>query len=306
MNGHALVIGEALVDMVRRPSGEESAHPGGSPANVAIGLGRLDRDVELLAWIGLDEHGTLIRDHLEESTVALARGSESALRTSVAVANLDANGVAQYDFDLSWAVSPQASPRPGHLVVHTGSIGAVLAPGAATVIDMVRALRPTSTITYDPNARPALMGDPRTARQSIERVVALADVVKVSDEDLAWLAPDTAPEDVARGWLMHEGPAMVIVTRGGEGASAYLHDGRTVTVTAPRVEVADTVGAGDSFMGGLIDGLWSADVLGGDKREALRSIDSAVLQQILERSAHIAAITVSRSGANPPRTAELE
>ncbi|MEX0913905.1 MAG: carbohydrate kinase [Demequina sp.] len=306
MSGHALVIGEALVDIVRRPSGEESLHPGGSAANVAIGLGRLDRDVELLAWIGQDEHGALIRAHMEDSAVAVARGSETAPRTSVAVANLDDNGVAQYDFDLTWDVNPQASPRTDPLVVHTGSIGAVVAPGAAAVVDMVRSLRPGATITYDPNARPALMGDPGTARQSIERVVALADVVKVSDEDLEWLAPDTAPVDMARGWLMPGGPAMVIVTRGGDGASAYLHDGRTVEVTAPTVDVADTVGAGDSFMGGLIDGLWSADLLGGDKRDALRGIESAVLETILERSARIAAITVSRSGANPPRTAELE
>lgn len=305
MSEHALVIGEALIDMVRGPGGGESVHPGGSPANVAIGLGRLGRDVELLAWLGPDDHGATIRAHLEDSGVALVPGSESAPRTSVAVAKVDGRGVAQYDFDLTWAISPTASPRKHPLVVHTGSIGAVLAPGGTAVVDMVTALRDDATVTYDPNARATLMGEPGAARQSIERMVQLSDVVKVSDEDLEWLAPDASPDNTAREWFMTLGPAMVVLTRGGSGASAFLHDGQCVDVEAPRVDVADTVGAGDSFMGGLIDGLWSAELLGSERREALRTVDTNVLQGILERSARIAAITVSRPGANPPRSAEI-
>lgn len=306
MSNHALVIGEALIDMVRGPSGEESVHPGGSPANVAIGLGRLDREVELLAWLGNDAHGATIRAHLEESGVALAQGSQSAPHTSVAVANVDEQGVAQYEFDLTWQVSPTAAPREHPVVVHTGSIGAVLAPGGTAVVDMVTALRDDATVTYDPNARPTLMGDPAEARRSIERMVQLSDVVKVSDEDLEWLAPDTPADDMAREWLATLGPALVVITRGGSGASAFTHDGRRIDIEAPSVEVADTVGAGDSFMGGLIDGLWSADQLGAHRREALRHVDTAVLTAVLERSARIAAITVSRPGADPPRSTELD
>jgi fructokinase len=302
---HALVIGEALVDQVRPLVGDVSVHPGGSPANVALGLGRLGRDVELLAWLGTDDYGSLVRDHLESSGVQLAHGSQLAEHTSVATANLNADGVAQYDFDLTWEVSPEAAPRDNPVVVHTGSIATVLAPGGAAVLAMVRDHRARATITYDPNARPALMGDPRTALQAIESVIAESDVVKVSDEDLEWLRPDTTPDDLAQDWLTRLGPAMVIVTRGGSGATAFLADGHHVDVKAPRVTVADTVGAGDSFMGGLIDGLWQADLVGADKREALRTIDHEVLRHILTRSARIAAITVSRPGANPPGTAEL-
>lgn len=305
MKPHALVIGEALVDMVRQTDGRITAHPGGSPANVAIGLGRLEREVELLAWLGLDEHGSMVRRHLEESGVQLARGSQSAMRTSVATANLDETGAAHYDFDLSWAISPTASPMKRPLVVHTGSIGAVLPPGGPAVLKMIQSQRETATITYDPNARPALMGDPRTALQSIERVVAEADVVKVSDEDLLWLSPDSTPDAMAKRWLMEFGSAMVVVTRGGAGATAFMSDGRSVDVVAPQVTVADTVGAGDSFMAGLIDGLWEADLLGADKREELRAIDGPWLTYVLERSAYIAAITVSRPGADPPRRSEL-
>lgn len=305
MSDHALVIGEALVDIVRQPNGDVATHPGGSPANVAIGLGRLGRSVELLAWLGLDENGSLVRRHLEDSGVQLARGSQSAMRTSVATAHLNADGVAQYEFDLSWAISKGASPMRNPLVVHTGSIGAVVPPGGASVLAMITKYRERATITYDPNARPALMGDPRTARQSIERIVAQSDVVKVSDEDLEWLAPGTSPDTMARDWLMKLGPAIVVVTRGVHGATAFVADGRRVDVPAPQVTVADTVGAGDSFMGGLIDGLWEAGLLGADRREDLRNINGMVLERIVQRSAHIAAITVSRPGANPPTSAEL-
>ena len=249
MSGHALVIGEALVDVVVRQDGSTDAHPGGSPANVAIGLGRLGRDVELLAYLADDANGSLVLEHLAASQVGLATGSLDAPRTSVATARLDASGAASYEFDLTWAVSTSAAPRPRPLVVHTGSIAAVLSPGAESVARIVSELRPHATVTYDPNARPTLMGDPGAARTTIEKMVALADVVKVSDEDLEWLS-DGEVDSVARGWLAL-GPALVVVTRGGSGATAFLSDGRELFVAAPRVEVADTVGAGDSFMGGF-------------------------------------------------------
>ena len=308
MSEHALVIGEALVDVVMRTDGSVDAHPGGSPANVAIGLGRLGRDVELLAYLADDANGALIREHLAASQVDLASGSLGAPATSVATAHLDDAGAATYEFELEWALAADAAPAPSPLVVHTGSIAAVLAPGAESVRNIVAGLRDGATVTYDPNARPTLMGEPADARVAIEQMVALADVVKVSDEDLTWLAGlgEAADVDaVARAWLAL-GPAFVVVTRGGDGATAFLPGGRSLHVAAPATEVADTVGAGDSFMGGLIDGLWTAGLLGGDRRDALRAIHDDTLTAILERCARIAAITVSRPGANPPGSAELD
>jgi len=302
---HALVIGEALVDVVVGLDGSSAAHPGGSPANVAIGLGRLGRDVELLAYLADDANGALVTEHLAASGVGLAAGTLDAPATSVATARLDSTGAATYDFDLTWDLSDSAQPRPRPAVVHTGSIAAVLAPGAARVRSLVASLRDDATVTYDPNARPTLMGTPADARAAIEEMVALAHVVKVSDEDLEWLSGSTDVDSVARAWL-NRGPAFVVVTRGGSGATAFLRDGSEVTVAAPRVDVADTVGAGDSFMGGLIDGLWAAGLLGAANREALYGIDSQTITPILDRCARIAAITVSRPGANPPGTAELE
>ena len=187
MSEHALVIGEALVDVVMRTDGSVDAHPGGSPANVAIGLGRLGRDVELLAYLADDDNGALVREHLAASQVSLAAGSLGAPATSVATAHLDDAGAATYEFELEWALAADAAPTPSPLVVHTGSIAAVLAPGAESVRDLVASFREGATVTYDPNARPSLMGEPADARAAIEAMVALADVVKVSDEDLEWL-----------------------------------------------------------------------------------------------------------------------
>ncbi|GEK21246.1 carbohydrate kinase family protein [Cellulomonas xylanilytica] len=301
----ALVIGEALIDVVARPDGSRAEHPGGSPANVALGLGRLGRRVDLLTWLGQDAAGDLVREHLRGSGVTVLEGNRSPLRTPVATAHLDATGTASYEFDLKWDLPETWDEDAGDpLVVHTGSIATVLQPGGAAVASIVGRRRETSTITYDPNLRPVLMGSPAHALPVVEALVRVADVVKVSDEDLAWLHPGVAPAEIAEEWS-RSGPSLVVVTHGGEGAFASTSAGARISVEAPSVQVADTVGAGDSFMGGLIDGLWSAGLLGADRRQALADVDAATVEAVLERCARIAAITVSRAGANPPRLAEL-
>lgn len=305
MSSSALIIGEALIDAVVATDGTTSKHPGGSPANVALGLGRLGREVDLLTWLADDADGDLIRAHLAASGVEVLAGDRRPDHTPVATAHLDATGAATYVFDLEWDVPdtyPQRDEPP--VVAHTGSISSMLAPGAEAVERELRRLRPTSTISFDPNARPSIVGPASDNLPIVERLVALADVVKVSDEDLAWLYPGEAPQDVAVRWA-GSGPALVVVTMGGEGAFAATEGGQTLTVPAPKVQVADTVGAGDSFMGGLIDGLWSAGLLGAAARPALHAVTADQLRPVLERCARIAAITVSRPGANPPGSDEL-
>lgn len=311
-NGHALVIGEALVDIVVSPGAEPVEIPGGSPANVALGLARLGREVELDCWIGDDERGHAVRKHLQASGVRLTPGADGAARTSTARAVIGAERSATYSFDLDWD-PPLPRTAPGQeapLLVHTGSIAAILAPGAATVAQVLSSYRSTSTICYDPNARPQLMGEPAQARATVERLVSASDLVKCSDEDIAWLhgleAPgEAAVEEVMRAWL-GLGPALVVVTRGGKGALALAASGARAQVAAdPDVVVVDTVGAGDSFMGGLQDGLWSHDLVGAGRREALRAIDAATLEKVLRHASAVADVTVSRAGANPPTRAEL-
>ena len=285
--GSALVIGEALVDVVIHPGQEPVDIPGGSPANVALGLARLGRDAELHCWIGTDERGQAVRSHLEASGVRLAQGADGATRTSTAQATIGEDRAATYVFDLDW--NP---PRPN------------LADGEAE--QLLRETRATSTIAYDPNARPQLMGEPEDAREVVERLVGLSDLVKCSDEDIAWLYGEGADlETVLRSWL-EKGAAVVVVTRGKQGALALSASGVRLEVPAdPNVVVADTVGAGDSFMGGLEDALWSEDLVGADRREALRAVDAATLERIVRHAAAIADITVSRAGANPPTRDEL-
>lgn len=310
--GGVLVVGEALVDIVRTPDGQVSEHPGGSPANVALTLGRLGRPTRLLTRIGRDERGRRVVEHLAASGVALAEGSLVPAPTSTAAAQLDAEGGATYTFDLVWDLPGstgdgvdglQELRGTPPLCVHTGSISAVIEPGAAQVGRLFSAARSTSTTSYDPNLRPALMGTPAQVRPAVEHLVAAADLVKLSDEDAQWLDPDTAPDDLAARWAAL-GPAVVVVTRGGQGARAWCAAG-VVDVPGRPVRVADTVGAGDSFSGGLIDALWSRDLLGADRRDALAAIDAGTLHEVVAHAVAVSAVTVSRPGADPPTREEL-
>jgi fructokinase len=160
------------------------------------------------------------------------------------------------------------------------------------------------TISYDPNVRPALLGEPARARPDIERLVTLSDVVKVSDEDLRWLYPDPSDEEVAQDWFAL-GPALVVVTRGGAGVYAVAANVELRREAVP-IDLVDTVGAGDSFTSGLLDGLHRADLVGAARRDALAAIDRATLESVVEEAALIAAITCSRPGADPPTRPELD
>ncbi|MFH8516341.1 carbohydrate kinase [Streptomyces gelaticus] len=296
-----LVIGECVADIVRLPGAADQVHPGGSPANVAYGLARLGHGATLLTQLGADDNGRLIRDHLAGAGVEV-RTDDVTAPTPSAVVTLDGAGRAAYTFEITWTLGPVSLDRPPQHV-HTGSVAAVMEPGAATVLGAVESLRTSATVSYDPNVRPELMGDHGSAVRRVERCVALSDVVKASDEDLEWLYPGRQPERVAERWLA-TGPAVVIVTRGGEGALAVLPGGR-VTVDALPTEVVDTVGAGDAFMSGTLHALAAHGLLGAGGRERLRSLDRTRTADVLRHAAASAAVTVARAGANPPDGAEL-
>ncbi|MGW8883733.1 carbohydrate kinase family protein [Streptomyces sp. NPDC055749] len=297
-----LVIGECVADIVRLPGAADVVHPGGSPANVAYGLARLGRNATLLTQLGPDANGRLIRDHLTAAGVRVRTDGATAPTPSASV-TLDGGGQAAYTFEITWTLAPTGSGQP-HQHVHTGSIGAVMEPGAATVLTAVEASRAAATISYDPNVRPELMGDHDTAVRRVERCVALSDVVKASDEDLEWLYPGEDPERVAERWQA-TGPALVLVTRGAEGALAVLPGGR-VAVDALPTEVVDTVGAGDAFMSGTVHALAALGLLGADGRERLRSMGPDAVTEVLRHAAASAAVTVARAGANPPDEDELK
>lgn len=303
MTARALVIGEALIDIVERGGEVVGEHVGGSPLNVAIGLARLGRGVDFLTHIGTDARGQRISEYVESSGAQLVPGSQDAARTPTARATLDDAGSATYTFDIDWQLTgtPEVAPP---LVVHTGSIATVLEPGCLATAALVDAYHLSATLTFDPNIRPALIEDADAARARIDRLLERADVIKASDEDLHWIDPARTPEQIASGWLAL-GPSIVVVTMGADGAIAMCAAG-TVRVRAFDVDVVDTVGAGDAFMTGLIDSLWSLDLLGADQRSNLAAIDTATLTTSVRAAALTAALTVARAGADLPDRARRD
>jgi fructokinase len=297
----ALVIGEALIDIVEREGQVTGEHVGGSPLNVAVGLARLGRGVDFLTNIGKDPRGRRIVDYLKNSGVQLVSGSTTADHTPTALATLDASGAAQYVFDIAWQLTgtPEVAPP---LVAHTGSIAAVLEPGCRATAALLDAYHPSATITFDPNVRPALIEDgpedAQAARGRIDRLIERCDVVKASDEDMRWIDPNRSPEQIATTWL-GLGPSIVAVTMGDQGAFALCAAGG-VRAAALRVNVVDTVGAGDAFMTGLIDALWSLNLLGAERRRELAAIGTEALTGVVQTAVLSSALTVARAGADLP------
>lgn len=300
-----LVVGESLIDAVDTAHGEHAEYVGGSPANVAFGLGSLGHDVALATWFGQDARGARIAAACERHGVSVVAGSDGADHTSVAAATLDSSGAATYEFDLDWQVPAIDADEPiDH--VHAGSIAAVLEPGAADVMALLGSRRDTATVSYDPNARPTIMGHAERAAEVVTSIIALADVVKMSDEDVEWLFPDRGIDGVVAGFGEH-GPSLVVVTQGGEGARVGLpRRAQTGQVGAPSVQVIDTVGAGDSFMAGLISGLLDLRLLGADgARERLAEATLDDVRPAIDRALSTAARTVAVAGAHAPTRAEL-
>lgn len=305
-----LVVGEALIDVVVNGDGGVTEHPGGSPANVALTLGRLGCRPRLLTWIGADARGRRIEAWLAESGVRVDPASRGSGPTSVATARLDASGAARYELDIRW---DPGAPAPGPVdLLHVGSISAVLGAGAPLVRRL--ATSPASLarplVSYDPNIRPGYLSDPETARRDVLALVRAADIVKVSDEDLAWIAQGQEPGRIVAGWL-EDGAALVIVTRGADGAAAMTAVGG-VEVAAPAVDVADTVGAGDTVMGAFLAALARTVMAGAaahDPAAARRELSVLPLddlQALLAYGVAAAAVTISRPGADPPWPDEIQ
>jgi len=294
------VVGEVLVDLVW-PIGTDRIipHPGGSPANVAIGLHRLDRQVTLLSCWGDDPPGALIDSYLAVTGVSVRRLPSASRRSTVAHAYLDpSTGSATYDFLTAWDPIEITLPAETTLL-HTGSLAAVIEPGATPILKTCRALRkrPGCAVSIDLNVRPAALPDRETYRARIERLVREADIVKASDEDLAWLHPKLDPEDAARAQLTL-GPKLVVLTHGPRGATAMTAE-HEITVPAPQVQIADTIGAGDAFQAALLDALVQPDT------RIHIPTTTTELASVLRRCVNAGAIACTRHGAQPPTCEQI-
>jgi fructokinase len=300
-----VVAGEALVDLV--PDGDRGlrAHPGGGPFNTARTIARLERPVAYLGRLSRDRFGQRLRAMLAGDGVRLDSVVTTDEPTTLALAEVDAQGGATYRFYERGTSAPGLTTEaalaalPAEVdALHVGTLGLALEPVATALEAVVERVAGTALVALDPNIRPDVLEDPAAYRARLRRIVAHTDLVKASHEDLAWLDPDRPPVAAARALLDH-GPAAAIVTRGGEGAVVVMRDGE-VEVAAPPVEVVDTIGAGDAFGGALL-AWWHREGLG---PAALADRDALV--EATRFACLVAALTCARAGASPPTLAELE
>jgi fructokinase len=290
------VCGEVLIDEL--PSG---AVVGGGPANTAKALARLGHEVAFIDGISRDAYGVKARAELAADGVDLSLALTSDLPTAVAVVTLDADGGASYvfkldktatfDFNSSWLPDPS---RYKPQVLHIGTLATLVQPGADVLFDWALACADFAPVVFDPNIRPQVLSDREKYVALVEKWIGISSVVKLSDDDFEWLYPGKSPESIANQWLQG-GVALVVMTRGADGLVGYTSDG-VVEVAGEKVNVVDTVGAGDTVGAIIVQGLIT---------DGLLNMRGSVLKDVLHRAAVAAAITCSRAGAQPPYAHEI-
>jgi fructokinase len=300
-----VVAGEALVDLILRPDGSISAVPGGGPFNAARTLARLGVPTVFLGGLSADRFGHDLRTQLEEDGVHLGMPTPVQLPTTLALAELDESGAASYRFYVAGTSAPlvtgddaRAAFDSAATVLHVGTLGLVFEPMATTMESLVAGIGDDVLVFVDPNCRPLTIPDRDAYIARLHRVLARADVVKVSGDDLDYLAPGVGGVQTCRD-LLALGPQVVLFTDGAETVRVLTRGGGEFSVAVPPVDVVDTVGAGDSFGGGFL-ATW---VDAGLDRTGLG--DDAALQRAVERAVVVAGITCTRAGAEPPHLADL-
>lgn len=299
-----VVCGEALIDLIRMPAGEQRARPGGGPFNTARALARLGAPTAFLGHLSEDGYGRELADLLRRDGVSMQMASFGPEPTTMALADVDTGGVAGYRFLIEGTSAPNLTPDmvPATFVaevgaLHIGTLGVVLTPMADTVIRLATRERGRRLIMLDPNIRPGLIDD-AVYRRRLGSLIDASTIVKASDSDLEWMQPGAGYRDAA-GQLLSKGVRMVAVTLGADGAYG-AHRGFRVQVAAPAVKVVDTVGAGDAFGAGLLAWLHDHGLIRPDLR-----LEEDELRAALEYACRAASLTCARAGADPPRKQEV-
>ena len=306
-----LCCGEALIDMVpvEGTDGHVAYQPlsGGAIFNTAIALGRLEVPVQFLSGVSNDLFGEQLVGELHASNVGTDLLVRSNRPTTLAFVKLT-NGHAQYTFydenSAGRMMTKADLPDVGTDItaLYFGGISLCSEPAAAAYERLAFGGAGQAVVMIDPNIRTSFIEDEPAYRERLDRMIAVADIVKISDEDLDWILPEDVPVDAKITCLHQKGARLVILTKGSDGASAYVAGRKSVNVSAPKVTVVDTVGAGDTFNAGFLTYLRKVGLL---YKKALADISNEDLTGALEFAAKVAAITVSRSGANPPRLTEV-
>jgi fructokinase len=299
-----VVAGEALIDQVLQPGGTVSSHLGGAAFNAARTLGRLGRGPRFVGRLSTDASGRRLRSALEESGVELGGIVTTAHPTTIAVAELDASGIADYRFCSDGTSVPglrqidarRAMPASVTALL-VGGLGLVFEPQATAIAALVAAVGEQTLVMVDLNCRPDAIKHPQAYRARLDGVLRRADVVKASEEDLGYLEPDLFAFEAARR-VLSTGPAVMLLSHGA-GGTTVLSESTASHVRAPSIKVVDTIGAGDAFVAGWL-AFWSASGLGrGDLSRHETVVKSARF------AADVAALTCTRAGAEPPTLAEL-
>jgi fructokinase len=295
------VAGEVLIDLI--PAGaDRKPIVGGGPANTAKALSKLGVNTQFIDGISTDGYGQMAKDDLVTSGVKLDYVKYSDKPTCLAIVSLSDSGSASYEFvientatfnfTLDWLPNPETD-QPS--LLHIGTLATAIEPGASALFDWAQYVVKVAPIVFDPNIRPAVISDRELYVKQVEKWVSISSAVKVSDEDIMWLYPSFEIEQVVNSWLT-TGPSLIVVTYGDQGLAGY-REGEKVNVDAVAVAVADTVGAGDTVGAILVEAI---------VQDGLSSLSGVRLEMMLKRAAKAAAITISRTGANPPTLKEIE
>jgi fructokinase len=302
------VIGEALVDLVPDGApGSYQAHAGGSPFNVAVALARLGNRTALMARLGDHGFAQILRDRAAAEGIDLGAAARAAEPATLAVVSLGGPGQASYEFysegtaDWQWTIAELRERPSDSEILHFGSIASWTPPGSKRIDQLVREARAQKAVlvSYDPNIRPAVLASPSRGRTLVERSVRSSHVVKASREDLEWLYPSRSLDEVCAQWN-ELGAALVVITDGARGAIASREAARPLRQPGREIQVVDTIGAGDSFTGGLLSGLVQRGL---HTPERLAAIPESALLEVLGEAVLVSSITCQRAGADPPRLA---
>lgn len=301
-----LVCGEALIDAIEDADGTQKLMPGGGPFNTARALARLEVPTAFLGHLSNDALGRRLADLLAADGASLALASYGPQPTTVAVAEVDGEGLAEYEFFVDGTSAPNLTPAmipdqlaPDITAIHVGTLGLVLEPMASTLTELIEREGGKRLVMLDPNIRPALLIDEVEYRERLDRLIAQSTIVKASEADFGWLNPRLGYEAAAHRYLK-AGARLVIVTLGARGAYASTDELR-VAVEAPRLEVVDTIGAGDAFSAAFLAWLYDHDCLQADLK-----LEPQELRSALEFACLAASLTCARAGAEPPTRADME
>jgi fructokinase len=295
------VAGEVLIDLIPVRD-QHLAIVGGGPANTAKALANLGVKTYFIDGISNDEYGQIAKAELLSADVLLDFVQYSNKPTCTAKVTLSSSGSASYEFVIEdtatfdysalWLPDPQTL-KPS--LIHIGTLATVVEPGASVLFDWAQSAAQVAPIVFDPNIRPAVLGDRVEYVKKIEKWVAISSAVKVSDEDLNWLYPGKVIDEIVNEWL-EVGVQLVVVTLGDKGITAY-RENEEISIDAVKVVVVDTVGAGDTVGAVLVEAI---------VKNGLDKLTGEVLKTMLNRATKAAAITVSRTGANPPSKEEID